>query len=156
VKSIIAAVERRFTPAYNNVTGSQEIHGYETKSRHRILTAFLNKVILSIMLLSLGLGLTAAGSAPAGADDTELIARGYVTNSLTARVVLKGDEILGGHGIEVLYPLQGPTDSSGYLPFQYQCTAAGCFQCMEFILWLYDTRLGYPTNGRARSGVLMS
>jgi len=109
----------------------------------RILPAFFNKAILLILLLSSSLSLT-AGSAPAQESNPGLAARGYTVNALETQIVLKGDGILGGHGVDVVYPLQGPADSSGYVPFQYQCTAAGCFQCLEFVLWLYDARLEYP------------
>ena len=74
----------------------------------------------------------------------ELEERGYTRIPIASQVVLAGEEILGGHGVSVVYPTQGPLDYSGYLPFQYQCTAGGCFQCIEFVLWLYDRQLGYP------------
>ncbi len=109
----------------------------------RILTAFLNRALLSIILLSAALCLT-AGSPRDEESDPELTARGYNVNQLETHIVLRGEQILAGQGIAVIYPPQGPADSSGYVPFQYQCTAAGCFQCLEFILWLYETRLGYP------------
>jgi hypothetical protein len=109
----------------------------------RILPAFFNKAILLIIFFSIVISLTAGNFLYEGSD-AELTARGYSANHLAAQVILQGDQILGGYGIDVLYPAQGPVDSSGYLPFQYQCTSAGCFQCLEFILWLYDTRLGYP------------
>ncbi len=109
----------------------------------RILPAFFKKAILLIFLLSTVVCLT-AGNPRDGDDNAELVARGYSANHLTPQAILKGSQILAGQGIDVLYPEQGPVDSSGYLPFQYQCTSAGCYQCLEFILWLYDTRLGYP------------
>ena len=74
----------------------------------------------------------------------ELEERGYTRIPTASQVVLTGEDILGGHGVSVVYQTQGPLDYSGYLPFQYQCTAGGCFQCIEFVLWLYDRQLGYP------------
>ncbi len=109
----------------------------------RILPAFFNRVMPIFILLAAVLNLS-AGSVRAEGEDPELTARGYAANALKTQVALKGADILAGQGVAVIYPLQGPFDSSGYLPFQYQCTAAGCFQCLEFILWLYDARLGYP------------
>ena len=109
----------------------------------RILPAFFNRVMPIFILLAAVLNLS-AGSVRAEGEDPELTARGYAANALKTQVALKGADILAGRGVAVIYPLQGPFDSSGYLPFQYQCTAAGCFQCLEFILWLYDARLGYP------------
>jgi hypothetical protein len=109
----------------------------------RILTAFFNRAMPIFILLAAALNLS-AGSVRAEDEDPELAARGYAVNALEVQILLKGEDILAGQGTAVIYPLQGPFDSSGYLPFQYQCTAAGCFQCLEFILWLYDARLGYP------------
>lgn len=109
----------------------------------RILTAFFNRAMPIFVLLAVALNLS-AGSVGAEDENPELAARGYAANALETQIVLKGEDILAGQGVAVIYPLQGPFNSSGYLPFQYQCTAAGCFQCLEFILWLYDARLGYP------------
>jgi hypothetical protein len=74
----------------------------------------------------------------------ELEERGYARIPTASQIVLTGEDILGGHGVSVVYQTRGPLDYSGYLPFQYQCTAGGCFQCIEFVLWLYDRQLGYP------------
>jgi hypothetical protein len=109
----------------------------------RILTAFFNRAMPIFILLASALNLS-AGRVRAEDEDPELAARGYAANALETQIVLKGEDILAGQGAAVIYPLHGPFDSSGYLPFQYQCTAAGCFQCLEFVLWLYDARLGYP------------
>ena len=89
-------------------------------------------------LLSTAVALLAVNAAD------ELEARGYTAIPTLSQVVLTGEDILAGHGVEVVYQTQGPGDYSGYLPFEYQCTAGGCFQCIEFVLWLYDQRLGYP------------
>jgi len=118
-------------------------HSEKNFCAHRILPVFWkNSLLLCCFLLT---ALFSAAAAPFS-DTTidELEARGYANIPTEAQVVLSGEEILGGHGVSVVYQTQGPRDYSGYLPFEYQCTAGGCFQCIEFVLWLYDRQLGYP------------
>ena len=118
-------------------------HSEENFRAHRILPVFSKKSLWIYLLLVCALLSTAVAPLTMGASD-ELEARGYNAIPTLSRVVLTGEEILGGHGVGVVYQTQGPLDYSGYLPFQYQCTAGGCFQCIEFVLWLYDRQLGYP------------
>jgi hypothetical protein len=109
----------------------------------RILPVFWKKYLLiCCFLLTAIFSAAAAPFSDSSAD--ELAERGYANIPAEARVVLTGADILGGHGVSVVYPTQAPRDYSGYLPFEYQCTAGGCFQCIEFVLWLYDRQLGYP------------
>jgi hypothetical protein len=104
---------------------------------------FLHNSLWMISLCLAALLLSAA--APLVDDqDVELAERGYNAIPTTSQVVLTGADILGSYGVDVIFPEQGPLDYSGYLPFQYQCTAGGCYQCIEFVLWLYDQQLGYP------------
>ena len=110
---------------------------------HRILPVFWeNSLLICCFLLT---ALFSAAAAPfSDASAEELEARGYASIPTEAQVVLTGEDILGGHGVSVVYQTRGPQDYSGYLPFEYQCTTGGCFQCIEFVLWLYDRQLGYP------------
>lgn len=120
-------------------------HSEENFRAHRILPVFSKKSLWIWVLLLCALLSTAVAPLTIEIID-ELEARGYNAIPTLSRVVLTGEEILGGHGVSVVYQTQGPLDYSGYLPFQYQCTAGGCFQCIEFVLWLYDRQLGYPVQ----------
>jgi hypothetical protein len=110
---------------------------------HRILPVFWkNSLLICCPLLAVLFSTAAAPFTDASTDELE--ARGYTNIPTEAQVVLSGEDILGGHGVSVVYQTQGPWDYSGYLSFEYQCAAGGCFQCIEFVLWLYDQQLGYP------------
>jgi hypothetical protein len=111
--------------------------------RSQILPFFLEKNWWINSLPLVALLITAAAPLKSSAN-SEFEERGYNLLSTPSQIVLKGEDILGGQGVSVIYPEQGPLDFSGYIPFQYQCTAGGCYQCIEFTLWLYEEQLGYP------------
>ncbi|MDK2980390.1 MAG: hypothetical protein PWQ55_737 [Chloroflexota bacterium] len=108
----------------------------------RILPVFRKKWLHRCCLLLAFFCVIAMAPFP-DATAAELAERGYAKIPTEAQVVLSGVDILAGHGVSVVYQTQGPQNLSGYLPFEYQCTTAGCFQCIEFVLWLYNQQLGY-------------
>jgi hypothetical protein len=65
------------------------------------------------------------------------------------QLLLRSSDWLAGHGVDVLYPDQGPTKGEGFVEVTPFCGYAFCFQCIELTIRLYAEKLGYLSpNGR--------
>ena len=60
--------------------------------------------------------------------------------------LVRGDEWLAGHGVDVIYPDLGPTKNEGYVEITPFCGYAYCYQCIELTVRLYAEKLGYISN----------